>query len=62
MAADRESSPLVGFLAKNPAGGQHHVCFEVPDIHEAKAEMEECASEEDKAKIASLNARRLLRM
>ena len=28
------------FLAKNPAGGQHHVCFEVPDIHAAKAEME----------------------
>src|SRR5688572_33492767 len=33
-------SPLNNFLAKNPAGGQHHVCFEVPDIHEAKAEME----------------------
>jgi methylmalonyl-CoA/ethylmalonyl-CoA epimerase len=35
-----DNSPLDGFLAKNPAGGQHHVCFEVPDIHEAKAEME----------------------
>ena len=33
-------SPIVKFLEKNPAGGQHHVCFEVPDIHEAKAEME----------------------
>ena len=33
-------SPIHNFLAKNPAGGQHHVCFEVPDIHEAKAEME----------------------
>ena len=32
-----ESSPIHGFLAKNPAGGQHHVCYEVPDIHEAKA-------------------------
>ena len=32
-----ESSPMHGFLAKNPAGGQHHVCYEVPDIHEAKA-------------------------
>jgi methylmalonyl-CoA/ethylmalonyl-CoA epimerase len=30
-------SPIVKFLEKNPAGGQHHVCFEVPDIHEAKA-------------------------
>ena len=30
-------SPIVKFLEKNPEGGQHHVCFEVPDIHEAKA-------------------------
>jgi len=35
-----ENSPLHNFLAKNPAGGQHHVCFEVPDILAAKAEME----------------------
>ena len=33
-------SPIAKFLEKNPAGGQHHVCFEVPDILEAKAEME----------------------
>lgn len=33
-------SPIARFLEKNPAGGQHHVCFEVPDIHAAKAEME----------------------
>ena len=32
-----ETSPLHGFLAKNPAGGQHHLCYEVPDINEAKA-------------------------
>lgn len=35
-----EVSALHNFLSKNPAGGQHHVCFEVPDIHAAKAEME----------------------
>ncbi|HYJ30039.1 MAG TPA: methylmalonyl-CoA epimerase [Allosphingosinicella sp.] len=35
-----EGSPLLKFLEKNPAGGQHHVCFEVPDIDAAKAEME----------------------
>ena len=35
-----EASPLHKFLEKNPAGGQHHVCFEVPDITQAKAEME----------------------
>jgi len=34
-----ENSPLKGFLAKNPAGGQHHVCFEVEDILAARDEM-----------------------
>jgi methylmalonyl-CoA/ethylmalonyl-CoA epimerase len=34
-----ENSPIVGFLAKNPAGGQHHVCFEVEDIYAARDEM-----------------------
>ena len=35
-----ENSPIAGFLEKNPAGGQHHMCYEVPDIHAAKAEFE----------------------
>ena len=34
------NSSIAAFLAKNPAGGQHHLCFEVPDIHAAKAEFE----------------------
>ena len=34
-----EGSPIHGFIAKNPAGGQHHLCFEVPDIAAARAEM-----------------------
>ena len=34
------NASIAGFLAKNPAGGQHHVCFEVPDIHAAKAAFE----------------------
>ena len=34
-----EGSPIHKFLAKNPAGGQHHVCFEVADIHAAAADM-----------------------
>jgi methylmalonyl-CoA/ethylmalonyl-CoA epimerase len=33
-------SPIARFIEKNPLGGQHHVCFEVPDIHAAKAELE----------------------
>lgn len=35
-----ENSTLAGFLAKNPLGGQHHLCFEVPDIEDARAEFE----------------------
>lgn len=27
-----ENSPIAGFLAKNPAGGIHHICYEVEDI------------------------------
>ena len=34
------NTSITGFLAKNPNGGQHHVCYEVPDIHAAKAEFE----------------------
>lgn len=34
-----DASPIAAFLARNPAGGQHHLCFEVPDIHAAVAEM-----------------------
>ena len=30
------SSPIANYLAKNPAGGQHHVCFEVEDILAAR--------------------------
>ena len=32
-----ENSPISKFLEKNPLGGQHHLCFEVADIHKAKA-------------------------
>lgn len=33
------ASPVAGFLAKNPKGGQHHVCFEVDDILAARDEL-----------------------
>ena len=35
-----DASPIAGFLRKNPAGGQHHVCFEVPDIDAAVADLQ----------------------
>ncbi len=34
-----DTSPILAFLAKSPAGGQHHICFEVPDIYAARDEM-----------------------
>jgi methylmalonyl-CoA/ethylmalonyl-CoA epimerase len=30
------ASPIAGFLEKNPAGGIHHVCYEVDDILAAR--------------------------
>ena len=27
-----ESSPIAAFLASNPDGGMHHICYEVSDI------------------------------
>jgi methylmalonyl-CoA/ethylmalonyl-CoA epimerase len=31
-----ETSPVAGFLARNPLGGQHHLAVEVPDIAAAR--------------------------
>jgi methylmalonyl-CoA/ethylmalonyl-CoA epimerase len=31
-----ESSPIGAFLAKNPAGGMHHICYEVENILAAR--------------------------
>jgi methylmalonyl-CoA/ethylmalonyl-CoA epimerase len=31
-----DASPIAAFLAKNPAGGIHHLCYEVEDIRAAR--------------------------
>jgi methylmalonyl-CoA/ethylmalonyl-CoA epimerase len=31
-----EASPIAAFLAKNPSGGMHHICYEVDDIIAAR--------------------------
>ena len=31
-----DASPIKGFLDKNPAGGIHHICYEVDDILAAR--------------------------
>ena len=34
-------SPLAGFLERHPAGGMHHVCYEVDDITAARDRLKE---------------------
>ncbi|UGX88051.1 methylmalonyl-CoA epimerase [Phyllobacterium meliloti] len=34
-------SPIAAFLAKNPSGGMHHVCYEVTDILAARNHLKE---------------------
>jgi methylmalonyl-CoA/ethylmalonyl-CoA epimerase len=34
-----ENSPIKKFVERNPQGGQHHVCFEVENIYEARDAM-----------------------
>ena len=31
-----ESSPIAPFLERNPAGGMHHICYEVEDLAAAR--------------------------
>ncbi|RCS21976.1 methylmalonyl-CoA epimerase [Phyllobacterium salinisoli] len=36
-----EDSPILGFLANYPAGGMHHLCYEVEDIIAARDHLTE---------------------
>ena len=38
---DRKTSSLYKFLEEYPKGGQHHICFEVENMHEATSHMED---------------------
>lgn len=35
-----DGSPIQGFLDKNPAGGIHHICYEVDDILAARDKLQ----------------------
>ncbi len=35
-----DDSPIAAFLARNPAGGVHHICYEVDDIEVARRRLE----------------------
>ena len=39
-----EASPLTGFLAKHPAGGMHHLCYEVEDLDAAVAQLRQAGA------------------
>jgi methylmalonyl-CoA/ethylmalonyl-CoA epimerase len=34
-----DNSPIAAFLARNPAGGIHHICYEVEDIRVARDQL-----------------------
>ena len=34
-----DNSPITGFLERNPNGGIHHLCYEVPDILAARDQL-----------------------
>src|SRR3954463_2718946 len=37
MTPPGDDSPVAKFLADHPAGGMHHICFEVADLHHPAA-------------------------
>ncbi|MBT77994.1 MAG: methylmalonyl-CoA epimerase [Gammaproteobacteria bacterium] len=39
-----DSSPIAKFLADNPTGGMHHLCYEVDDILKARDKLIACGS------------------
>lgn len=36
-----DGSPIAGFLERNPAGGIHHICYEVDDILSARDRLQQ---------------------
>lgn len=39
-----EDSPIARYLEKNPAGGVHHICYEVADIEAAAEQMRQAGA------------------
>jgi methylmalonyl-CoA/ethylmalonyl-CoA epimerase len=39
-----KDSPVASFLERNPAGGMHHICYEVEDIYAAKNHLVEAGA------------------
>ncbi|MDK1385057.1 methylmalonyl-CoA epimerase [Sinorhizobium sp. 8-89] len=39
-----DASPIAAFLAKNPTGGMHHICYEVADIIAARDRLQQAGA------------------
>ncbi|OHV72113.1 methylmalonyl-CoA epimerase [Ensifer sp. LCM 4579] len=39
-----DASPIAAFLEKNPAGGMHHICYEVEDIIAARDRLQQAGA------------------
>lgn len=39
-----DASPVSAFLEKNPAGGMHHICYEVEDIIAARDRLKDAGA------------------
>ncbi|ASY68436.1 methylmalonyl-CoA epimerase [Sinorhizobium fredii] len=39
-----DQSPIAAFLEKNPAGGMHHICYEVEDIIAARDRLQQAGA------------------
>lgn len=39
-----DTSPIAAFLAKNPSGGMHHICYEVEDIIASRDRLKEAGA------------------
>lgn len=42
MTPSTHDSPIAGFLERNPAGGLHHICFDVEDVAAMSEHLNAC--------------------
>ena len=50
-----DTSPIAAFLSRNPAGGQHHLCYEVAELDAAIADLEAAGARAAKGPVDAPN-------
>ena len=58
LAPLSDASPIAAFLQRNPLGGQHHLAFEVPDIHAGASGVYRSSASASSARSASARTAR----